>query len=38
VNITRLVNDSCSGKFAGDFALNGNDYKVEGEFLNVKVN
>lgn len=38
VNITRLVNDSCSGKFAGDFTINGNDYKVKGEFLNVKVN
>lgn len=38
VNITRLVNDSCSGKFAGDFTLNGNDYKVKGEFLHVKIN
>lgn len=38
VNITRLVNDTCSGNFKGVFKLNGNDYRVFGEFLHVKVN
>lgn len=38
VNITRLVNDSCTGKFEGGFKLNGSDYTVMGEFYNVKVN
>lgn len=38
VNITHLVNDTCSGEFTGGFKLNGSDYTLMGKFLHVKVN